>query len=68
MKIGTKKFAKAGAEGKWSKYRQHLIDEVSKLSTKEQLDFFLTVAPFTKPGAYSMWREALEELRKRNGK
>jgi len=65
MKIGTKQFARAGADSRWSKYRQHLIDEVRSLVTKEQLDFFLIAAPFTKKGSYRMWRECLMELRKR---
>lgn len=65
MKLGTKKFGLAGANAKWSNYRDHLIKEVSKLVTKQELDFYLVVEPFTKPGAYRRWREALMELRKR---
>ena len=59
------KYQKRSADMKWSRYREDLISDVSKLATKEQLNFFLLVAPFTKPGAYRMWQEALMELRRR---
>ena len=58
--------ARKSANDRWSDYRNHLIDEVRKLATKSQFDFFLVTHPFTKPGAYRAWRETLMELRKQN--
>ena len=58
--------ARKSANDRWSDYREYLINEIRKLATKSQLDFFLAVAPFSKPGAYGKWQDAIFELRKRN--
>ena len=58
--------ARKSANDRWSGYREYLIDEVRSLATKSQLDFLLAIAPFSKPGAYGKWQDAIFELRKRN--
>ena len=35
------KFGKKGAEIRWSNYRKHLIDELSKLCDKQELNYYL---------------------------
>ena len=60
-----KESARNSANTRWQEFRKSLVEDMQGLTTKEQLDFFLATCPFTKPGAYRIWREAIAELRKK---
>ena len=53
-----RKSAQFAADIRWENYRTHLVDELRKLTTKDELDFFLH---FSSKGL----RQVLMELRKR---
>ena len=60
MELNKKKFegwGKDGAEIRWSNYRKHLIDELSKLVDKGRLNFYMEYAKNDKSGR--LLREAL---------
>lgn len=53
-----KEVAQLAADVRWENYRTHLVDELRKLTTKEELDFYIH---FSSQGL----RQVLMELRKR---
>lgn len=61
MKTDFVSFGKKGATIRWSNYRGHLVEELRGLTTKHELDFYLSLNP-----SNQSLREALMELRKRN--
>ena len=53
----NKKNGKYGAEIRWSNYRKHLIDELSKLIDKDRLNFYMEYSKNDRSGR--LLREAL---------
>ena len=52
-------FGRKGAVIRWSNYRGHLVEELRKLTTKNELDFYLSTNP-----SHSELNRVLMELRK----
>ena len=65
-KMTKSEAGKTGAEIRWSNYRKHLIDELSKLVDKGRLNFYMVVSKDDKSG--KLLREALMFHRAENGK
>lgn len=40
-KIGSREFAELGARTRWSNYKKYLIDELSKLCDKKELNYYM---------------------------
>lgn len=54
-----RKFGKQGADIRWSNYKGYLVGELQKLTTKNELDFYLSTSP-----SASELQRVLMELRK----